>query len=407
MKQSVSTQEKCNSMCIAVFLFESLICQMISGVINIPNISVLLMIFLFGWVLLWNQRYNQLNIQTLFVTMLILIGVLILSGLFNGFQYVSKSLLYFIVFGVPTFFISNINYNYKLVLKYSIWIAILYSGVYLIFIRREFKASELYWSRQMGVAYGFLIPAVIALVILLDKYRCRFGKAEKILAAVVLLLAAYVICIDCGTRGAMLALAVSAFLLFIDRFRTWKKIFLILIAAVAGVVLISNLESTLLLMNRVLLGIGINVPAISKAVWMLQRNMVDNGRNELYVEAWKIFQSHVLTGRGVGYLEKVTGETYVHNILLELLSEVGLIGTIPIVYLMIRKFLVTFLLDGKKRTNESLNQILFLITIPLLTFSSSFWLLPSFWLYFWNLLKRERRNDNIYANTNIVITESR
>ena len=90
MKQSVSTQEKCNSMCIAVFLFESLICQMISVVINIPNISVLLMIFLFGWVLLWNQRYNQLNIQTLFVTMLILIGVLILSGLFNGFQYVSK-----------------------------------------------------------------------------------------------------------------------------------------------------------------------------------------------------------------------------------------------------------------------------------------------------------------------------
>ena len=106
-------------------------------------------------------------------------------------------------------------------------------------------------------------------------------------------------------------------------------------------------------------------------------------------------------------MEKVTGETYVHNILLELLSEVGLIGTIPIAYLMIRKFLVTFLLDGKKRTNESLNQILFLITIPLLTFSSSFWLLPSFWLYFWNLLKRERRNDNIYANTNIVITESR
>ncbi len=61
----------------------------------------------------------------------------------------------------------------------------------------------------------------------------------------------------------------------------------------------------------------------------------DSGRTVLYLQALSVFSDHPFLGSGIGGFHAITGEDYPHNFFLELLCEMGIIGTITAIMLII------------------------------------------------------------------------
>lgn len=385
--KSISLKEKRNSWLAAAFLVETLLCKVITVFVPIPYISVIGMIGIMFVLLLLNQKFNTRIMGRQLMVFSIWIILLFSSCLLNGLKYVGTYLIYFLVFGMTAMLLTMVDLDFKTVLVAVLKLSLLYIVVYFVFERNSFMASENYWSNQMGLAYGLLTPAIAGMVGLWKRQIFEFDRMEKMLSWICMIAGIYIICIDCGTRGAMVSVALAIGLLFIEKETSYKKILLLLIMGLAVILVVVNLKAVLLFTYGLLLDRGIDVPALTKMVWMMERSIADNGRSEVYTVALELIKENPVTGHGVGYFESKYYGAYAHNFILQLLCEFGMIGTICVGIPIIGNFIKTF--GGKKihERENALSILLFLVTIPMLMFSSSYWLLPSFWLYFWFVVK--------------------
>lgn len=106
----------------------------------------------------------------------------------------------------------------------------------------------------------------------------------------------------------------------------------------------------------------------------------DSNRKELYSRAWKVFESSPLFGHGLGAVWMEVG-FYCHNIFLDLLVEIGIIGLLAFMYL--------YLLSASKLWRWRNNAPIFIfMLIPMLkvmvmTLFSGYWLNSlQLWLIF-------------------------
>lgn len=390
-KKRISLTEKRNSIALCVFIFESLICQILSVFLVIPYISVVLMILLFVYIALTNKIYNSYNMKKILTLIGMILFLLGSSCFINGAENISQEVIYFLVFGITAGLIMIVNCNYKLVWKYSLRVSIGYLIYYFLFFRSSFKESNLYWSQQMGVAYGVLILVVISMVFLFYNDVYYFSKIEKILAFIVLVLGSYIIFFDCGTRGAMFAVIVALAAMSIAKVRLFYKILISVLGAIILAIFLLNLKEIVYYFYSILKENEITIAGVTKAINLFNTTAdFSNGREELYKMAWEMFINSPIYGHGIGYYYKMTQLSYPHNIILQLLIEFGLIGTIVFLYLIIRDVVVIFFINRNRNQEMVLHVVLFLITIPLLFFSSSYWLLPSFWIYLCTIVKQRR-----------------
>lgn len=391
-KYGKSKKLKWNSWLTAAFLIEGLLCRMVSIFINIPYISVLLMMCIV-LILFFTNKKLRISKNLIFVfgiMALLLLG----SGILNGIEFVMNYLTHFIVFGITALFITELDINYKEVLISLLKISLLYIIMYFLFERDIFVHSENYWINQMGLAYGFLIPAVVGMVVIWKRDILQLNKIEIILSLLCMILSIYIILVDCGTRGAIISIAVSFVLLLIEKEKSYKRAILVIGISIIIILFLNNIDRIILYIHQILSDVGIDIPALTKMISLMEENAIDNGRNGIYELSLKFIKESPLFGYGVGYFESQRNGSYVHNFFLQVLCEFGIVGLVFMLIPILNNFIKTFFKQEMDSQERTIKIMLFLITMPLLMFSSAYWLLPSFWLYFWYAIKtNDLKND--------------
>lgn len=187
---------------------------------------------------------------------------------------------------------------------------------------------------------------------------------------------------DCVTRGAIVGFVLSCFLILVSKFSSRKATVLIVIGTCAILFIVVNIEMVLTIANNLCIRFGLNIPSISRAMLLLQQNNLDANREDLYTNGIELFKRSPLIGNGVGAFEALN-KTYVHNFILDLLCECGLIGTICIVYKMLESAKACFIHNKDSALSKILyERVLTMCAITPLLFSSSLWLSTLIWLYF-------------------------
>ncbi|WP_179133953.1 O-antigen ligase family protein [Halobacillus massiliensis] len=263
------------------------------------------------------------------------------------------------------FFLVRDHQSLRQFLKYLLFIAV---GVSLYVLWSYFNSPNLDVGR-VGVAGGSVlglakITGMGSIIILLLYYYGRSSKKEKVFSAFALGIMGFVLLLT-GSRMALIALGFTVLLVFIlsldftqkdikIKKRVLKLLPLIPLAGIAGFVLYRNGTIDTLLIR---IGYLFNQQSNSNSV---------SGRLERYQVAWDMFSNSPLMGNGIGsFAIEYTGidqRNYPHNIFLEFMSEMGTVGFILFLVLLLSSFLAIFRMVWiRKITPEKLCVILLLV----------------------------------------------
>lgn len=395
----VDVQRKINSLLIAMFILELQICEIITDIYSMDNISVIVVVLILVLFCVNNQKFvfNKLSV-------IAYIGICIfflLSFLLNGYQYVGDSFIYFLFFGTVAFLISSTkNIDYISILRYAVYISGLRSIFYLLFEQNNLSRlarlidNNLDWSYdllQMHIAFEFMQIAIISIVVLVFRNEISNSKFFFVCLLLSLIISLKVILIDCWTRGALVGVAGTIVILLLwKRSRSGLEIMFFILCAFY---LIANLESILIDFNTFLISKDINIRALTKSISLNSRGNVTNNRVALYLEAIDIFLESPIVGTGIGYFEKRTGTKYVHNIFLEIMCEMGIVGIGMIGTIILKNIRIIF--DKKYSAMDICITVIFLMSFFCLLTSGTYWTTPVFWMFFFIMLQNYRKFNNV------------
>ena len=131
----------------------------------------------------------------------------------------------------------------------------------------------------------------------------------------------------------------------------------------------------------------IHIYALWKYLYYVDKGNLSNGRNELYEAAVDAISRGGVLGNGIGYFESLSIEgipegTYVHNCVLQALSEGGLIFTIPLIVLVLFS---TYILIAKTNCMNNKEYLYFAMVFSygtiMLFYSSVYWIWVPFWYF--------------------------
>lgn len=385
--------EKINSILFAAFISETLICSMLGKILDLPNLAVIVSGLLLICVFFFNRTISR-KIISLIVAAVIIMLLVMISFVFNGGDSTLNYFSYFLCFGGVSIFLVSIKYDIEYLIKTLIRIYTCYIIFYVLFVRRTLlsRTGGAYWDEQIGRAYAFLPIILIAVILILYRKLFTIRKYEQIVMVFMGMLAFIFLIFDCGTRGTLVSLALSVIILLIIKEKNVKRNIIILGIGIAAVFILNYYQEILRVLQSVLDSYGIKIVALDKMIFLMDLNSADNGRTLLYEAARKYFYSSPIIGHGVGYFEKMQG-SYVHNIFLEILCEYGVIGMIFAGGFLIFNFAI--LIRGEISQTKIFGAFLFCISIPMLLFNNTYWLVPQFWIYFfWTSSKyREMRKQ--------------
>lgn len=359
-----------NCFLVALYLTSTCVSSIISSFIAIPFISVILVLLVVVGVILNNPHLTLLKMPLIYFFIFLL--VLLTSSLINGTENVINYFFHFVVFGISSLLISNIQVDTRKTLYYLLLIYFLYILVYLLKIQYFFVDD--YADNQMGLAYSFVPGVLIGFLIILS--RNYFNRKTRLLALFVLICSLGVILFKTVTRGAILSVLVGFYLLILLKSKTELRKIIILCSLLFIPIFVYIVPSIIDSLGHTSVG------ALNKLLIMLEDGGdVSNGRNQLYNSAIQLFYNNPIIGNGVGLFEDINN-TYVHQIFLEMLCEVGILGSCVFLYPLVHKVVNVF--KARVSLDKSFFLIYFTYSIVLLLFSNAFWLLPSFWFIFFN-----------------------
>lgn len=144
-----------------------------------------------------------------------------------------------------------------------------------------------------------------------------------------------------GKRGPLITVGIVMLIIFSFHFyynksKQFKNILLILIISIIGLFIIDKIPEV----NNIILKFKI----LSKS------NDVSNGRYDLWINTLDYFNNHSFMGSGMAAIPKVINEMS-HNIYIQLLGEVGILGCIVFIFtflISLVKTLKIFIIQEKK-----------------------------------------------------------
>lgn len=370
---------KFNSLIIALFMSLTCWATVIGSVVSIPYISIVLSIFIVCFVLLFNR--NIIFDHSILLRYLVILLLLAASFILNNNQHTIKYLAHYIVFGSTAFILTNIKYDSKLIIRYSVYVYALYLFffLFLVFPQAAYYDKYEYGSTQMGWAYSFVPGVLWGLCMFFYKDFLLQNKKDLIIAIISLIGSCYVILFCTVTRGAILSVLSGIFFIALSRVPLkYRKIYLLLFIIIIICVGYYAYE----VLNSSAMSNVNNIGALQKMIALSNSGDISNGRLEFYRGAIDIIRNYPILGRGVGYFEGIYG-IYTHQLFLQLLCEMGIIGLILFTIPLYK--LVAYFFSSVTTPDSILLIVLFSVTIVNLLFSSTYWLLPNFWfLYFSN-----------------------
>lgn len=357
----------------AIFLFRYQIVRFL-GNEYIYYIIVILAIIMFIYKRKINKYFIYLNISVL--------AYIVFNYIFySKYRLEIKEILNtYIYSGIVSTFIYSYCKNYKKTFNMLFIMSIINIPIIsILFINRKTNGLN-----YMDLGY-YLLTTIIILYL-------KFYKEKKYVYLVLVIPLSLVMFIY-GSRGATISLIFCIMLtvfLNLKNCINYKKIILsiFLSSFVIGLVFIGSQENYLIKFNNYLNSKGIYSYAITKYVDPYES--FSSGRNKRYEIALKDIEKSPIIGNGIGNYTNQYGLNYIHNILLQLMDEGGIILLIIIGYLILKFF-------KKLLTEKDINkQIIYIFLISLtfkLIITSQYWDEPTFWIIIMISLSSNKNNS--------------
>lgn len=193
-------------------------------------------------------------------------------------------------------------------------------------------------------------------------------------------------------RGPLLVLItvllVSLNQKMINKGQRWSSkrriiIFLVVIAVFACVM---YYDSIIYIIDDLLIQSGHTVAAIHKIRILVNQNNLLNFRENNWKYAMELITKYPIIGGGIGVYADVYG-AWPHNIFLQMFDEMGLIGALPLVVVVLFGIYKNVFLKYPEQVRENqkglcLYILTFSLSIVRLMLSTYYWHLPEFWIFF-------------------------
>lgn len=313
---------------------------------------------------LWNFRehFNYRIIFALLFEVFLLLVLLIQQVKYPNYsEQINETIINLLSIGTIGILVGSFLFKEEYCLRYGLVLAkicFVTSLLYLFLSRGAMLAS-------MRFGYAML-PS--ALFFLIDFYR------NKSTISLFLLLLSVTSLVIWGSRGTLLVILVFFMLLFLKKQKGWLFIIVLLLAIFYQplVDLTIHLLTTLGQMtgsNKIKGLIGL----FSGEGWE-----VSAGRDVIYSHCIDLFREHPW-GNGVGfwYYDTAMFGLYPHNIFLQVMTELGVIGLLVLCFILA---VIVIKLFRTKNDRFIFLSFIFSIVIGRLTVSSIFWARPEFWL---------------------------
>lgn len=356
----------------AIFLFRYQIVRFL-GNEYLYYIIVILSIVMFMY-------KRQINKYFIYLNIFVLVYITLNYIFYNQYKEEIKQIINMYIYsGIISTFIYSYCNNYKKLFNTLFIIALINIPItYTLFLNRAVNGFN-----YMDFGY-YLLPTVLILYL-------KFYRDKKYVYLIMMIPLSVTIFIY-GSRGATLSLLFCIFLtsfFYFKNYLTYKKIIFIIfsISIIISIIFISSQEDYLIKFNKYLNSKGIYSYAITKYVNPYES--FSSGRNERYEIALKDIEKSPIIGNGIGNYTHQYGLNYIHNIILQLMDEGGVLLFLIVCYLILRFF--------KKLINErDINKQIIYIFLLSLTFkliiTSQYWDEPTFWII---LMISISRNKNV------------
>ncbi|WP_077369206.1 O-antigen ligase family protein [Anaerosalibacter sp. Marseille-P3206] len=242
---------------------------------------------------------------------------------------------------------------------------------------------------SMSLSYYMLLPTIVYMDKIIEKFN--FKSLIVVLISLLIILAV-------GSRGAIMCIGVFIILKFITTKKklNFKTILMYLIIIALIITFLLFLDTILENLYNFLLRFGIHSRSIQL---FLQDDLHLSGRDYLYKRMVDETKANPLFGIGLAG-DRAIMNGYVHNLILELIGNFGLIvGVLIITFLGVITFKVLF---SKNKKVSGFMAIWFCIGVVHLMVSSSYLIDFKFWIFLGLSLRATfDKNHVIYKKNNV------
>ena len=340
------------------------------------NLTLVFLLIVLGGVLLHCAIYQRIKYRFSWADIAVIALALVMFGNAAHSEGIEKALRFLILVVVPYFLARLILINHVQIRSFLFTILIASSTIalfvffgtiapdvanaVLLYRFAEDSGSRLLFQQvnQVPLAIFFMTGAMLYIG-LAPAWKIH----AKLFAYAMISVMLYNIFLT-GTRGAIVAIAVTLTLLFIFRFlkrpfKTTSTALTLILLGFVAIILVSR-YSTEVIEHPLWDRYRTPLSTIFENGQDFDRSI--NERLSLYSEAITKFRDNPLSGAGVGGME-----IYAHNIFLETAAELGLIGLLPLCVLLILvlRNLVKYMLRKDDREFSYFIAV-FLVTISLL-----------------------------------------
>ncbi|MBD7938622.1 O-antigen ligase family protein [Cytobacillus sp. Sa5YUA1] len=185
-----------------------------------------------------------------------------------------------------------------------------------------------------------------------------------------------------NNRGAIVSLFILLLLVSIKRVKNNSLKFIIFISAITVISLIlMNIKVVLLTINNIVSSfLGTRINWLDRFLFQIDQGDILTGRAGLYNNASVLIEGNPIFGVGIGYFELFNNGQYPHNIFIQLFTEFGvLIASVVSLLLIVGLYMC---IASKVEDNYmELLRFFFILSIPRLMLSTTYWKLHFFWLF--------------------------
>lgn len=241
-----------------------------------------------------------------------------------------------------------------------------------------FSGKATVGNYSMGLSYYMLLPTIIFLDDLFDEFSIKSLVKAGL---------SFMVILSLGSRGAVLCTIVFIFLKYIKG--NYKKAWLNICVVATAVGAIFYSDKILQLLNKIFLTYGIKSRNIAL---FLKEGVHLSGRDRLLEKVIMEIADKPIFGIGIAGDRKILNGTYVHNVLIEILSHFGVIlgsAILMILIILIFKSLLT-----KNISEYSLIIIWVSLGLVVLMVSSSYLENIKFWIFLGLLININNRDSD-------------
>lgn len=362
-------------LCSIYILFQSVVLifneKFSSNTTNFVVIGLLLLLLF-----IVNRKNLKISKYLIFITIIVQI-VFLYTLIFHYNNIISYYIKSFVLNGFLTMVFFNYVKDYKILMKYISYICI------LIFIFSATDPFNNYQKYGNYMSYGFscVMPCFMIFHIQRKYNGNKFFLPFEILSFCLLIY---------SNRNSILSSVVLVLLLdvFVKKTSVKKIIKYMGVICLISLFLI-NVKS---IFNVLQNNFGNNSYAIrSLYYWIEGKTDGLSGRDELWNNSLIEIQEHPIFGIGIGTFQEKYGN-YCHNIFLEFIVSMGILGLMLIILL----FFKTFQAFKANRNNIFFYYITIIGVFPLL-FNNSFFRWKYYWIFLLFIFKNSSKTESIIS----------